>query len=341
MASGWGTSRGFDWYDNGPPQQGTTAGFAPRTFAEAAHWLEEYGRDTRFFLLVHTYEVHSPYLPRDEASRRILERFSPHDTRPLPARWQVAAILTHNAGRGAISDADLLRMRAHYLATIHGLDALVAGLLAELEALGLDRDTLVVLLADHGEQFGERGKVTHGESLHDRVLRVPLGFRWPGRIEPGESDAPVMLVDVLPTVFELVGLPAPEGVDGRSLAGWILRRPAAPEPRPAFSELGGPGAECERLALGPDCRLDRYAVQSGRFKLISSRLPPGEALYDLESDPRELHDVAARHPEELARLRALLERYLAGRSEADSPAPAGEPLDPTLRERLEALGYLR
>jgi arylsulfatase A-like enzyme len=340
VASGWGTSRGFDWYDNGPPQQGTTAGFAPRTFTKAQRWLEEHGRDTRFFLLVHTYEVHSPYLPRGQASQDVLERFSPPGTRRLPARWQVAAILTHNAGRGVISDADLLRMRAQYLATLYELDARIAELLARLEALGLDRDTLVVLLADHGEQFGERGKVTHGESLHDRVLHVPLAFRWPGHIEPGQSDAPVMLVDVLPTVFELVGLPAPAGVDGRSLAPWILRRPEAPQPRPAFSELRLSNAECERLELDPDCRLARYAVHAGRFKLISSQLPPGEALYDLEADPHELHDVAASHPEELARLRARLEDYLAGRGERPLPAPSDEPLEPALRERLEALGYL-
>lgn len=339
VASGWGTSRGFDWYDNGPPQVGIRAGFAPRTFSEATRWLEEHGPDHRFFLLVQSYEVHSPYLPRSDASQPILERASPADTSPLPAGWQVVAMRAHNAGRGVIGERDLLRLKAHHLATIHELDARVAAFLDELAVLGLEEDTLVVLLADHGDQFGERGKVGHGESLHNTVLHVPLGFRWKGRIEAGESDAPVQLVDVMPTVLELLGLPAPEGVDGRSLARWILRRPGEVEARPAFSELRGPGSECERLGLGRRCGLNRYAVQTGRFKLVVSERPASEALYDLEADPGEQHDVGAEHPEELSRHRALLEQYLATRRDGDAGEEPEAPLDSATLGRLEALGY--
>ena len=341
VSSGWGTSAGFDWYDNGPPQQSTTAGFAPRTFPEAKRWLREHALDNRFFLVVHSYEVHAPYLPRTQAARAMIERVSARDTRPLPGRWQTNAMRSHNAGRGKISPQDLQRMKGHHLATVHELDEFVGGFLDELAALGLEDETLVVLLADHGDQFGERGKVGHGESLHNRVLHVPLGFRWPGRIEPGESPAPVQLVDVMPTVLELIGEPVPAGLDGRSLAPWILREPELPAPRAAFSELRGPNSECERLDLDRHCRLYRYSVQTERFKFVSSEVPPGEVLYDLDVDPAELQDVAAEHPEELARHRALLKAYLADGRVDEADAGEEQALDPTTRGRLQALGYIQ
>jgi arylsulfatase A-like enzyme len=340
LASGWGTSVGFDWYDNGPLQLSVNAGFAPLTFREASRWLQENGSDNRFVLMVHTYEVHAPYMPRTAEARGIIERVSPGNTRPLPARWQSVAIHNHNAGRGAISRADLLRMKGHHLATIHELDQLVSAFLQELAGLGLEQDTLVVLLSDHGEQFGEDGKAGHGESLHNRVLHVPLGFRWPGRIEPGESEVPVQLVDVMPSVLELVGQQVPAGLDGRSLAPLMLRRPDGSLPRAAFSELRAPSSECARLDLEPDCELYRYSVQTQRFKLVSSQRPTVEALYDLQADPAELRDVAGEHQDELARHRALLDAHLAGGRADAAVRKQARALDPATRSRLHALGYL-
>lgn len=340
VASGWGTSAGFDHFDDGPFQEGRAPGFAPRTFREATRWLRENGPDHRFFLLVHTYEVHSPYLPRTQASRAIIEQVSPADARPLGPHQQALAILGHNRGRDLLSDRNLLRLKAHHLATVHGLDQHVASFLETLDALDLADDTLVVLLADHGDQFGEQGKVGHGETLHNRVLHVPLGFRWVGRITPGSSAAPVQLVDVLPTVLDLLELALPPGLDGRSLAPLITGTVDASAHGVAFSELRGANSECERLGLEPDCRLDRFAVQTGRFKLVTSRIPPGEAFYDLDADPLESADVSRDHPEELERHRALLAAYLADRPDTEGSGAPDAPLDPALRKRLEALGYL-
>lgn len=340
LASGWGTSVGFDWYDNGPLQLSVHAGFAARTFREASRWLEENGAENRFALLVQTFEVHAPYMPRTSESRAIIERVSPGNARPLPARWQVVAIHNHNAGRAAISEKDLLRMKGHHLATIHELDQRVAAFLEQLAGLGLEENTLVVLLSDHGEQFGEGGKAGHGESLHNRVLHVPLGFRWPGRIEPGQSEVPVQLVDVMPTVLELVGQPAPASVDGRSLASLMLRRPEGELPRAAFSELRGPSSECARRDLERHCDLYRYSVQTERFKFVSSQSPPFEALYDLQADPAELRDVAGEHEDELTRHRALLAAHLAGGRADGAAKQEARALDPATRGRLHALGYL-
>ncbi len=338
VSSAWGFGRGFDAYDDGV--QGLarqTRGGAARTFERAGRWLEQ-NADSRFFLFVHSYEVHAPYLLRSQAERALAGRITPGDSRTLSAPFQIAASFGHNSGERSLSARDLARLRALHSGEIHRLDAIVGGFLERLEAVGIAGSTLVVLTSDHGEQFGEHGSVGHGNSLHNRVLHVPLGFAWPLQLAPGASDTPVQLVDVLPTVLDLVGLPVPANLDGRSLAP-LLRGEPLPE-RPAFSELRTAPGVCKRLGQADDCRLDRYAVQTARFKLIASRRPPSEALYDLAEDPLETRDAAAEHPEELARHRALLEAYLA--SPARDPGSGAEAaLDAQTLRQLEALGYLR
>ena len=110
------------------------------------------------------------------------------------------------------------------------------------------------------------------------------------------------------------------------------------EPRPAFSELRDALGECRRMGLPDRCPLDRFAVQTGCFKLVSSRTPPREALYDLQEDPLETRDVAAERPQELARHRALLERYRQ-RAEHQPTGTLQLAPDDQIREQLRALGY--
>ncbi len=336
VASNWGFAQGYDAYDDGIRglhQQ--MAGGAERTFERARRWLAE-SRDQRFFLFVHTYEVHSPYVWRSPEEAEWIRGLTDGELRAIAPKVQAEVSRRHNEGRARLRPRELELLRALHLGEIRRLDGIVGAFLDELEALDLAGDTLVVLLSDHGDQFGEAGKVGHGESLHNRVLHVPLAFRWPGHVEPGSSEQPVQLVDVLPTLLELAGLPRPDGLDGVSLAP-LLRGRALHE-RPAFSEQRSAPGECTQLAGSPDCLLGRYAVQTRRYKLISSELPPYERLVDLREDPEEAGDVAEREPAELARHRALLRAYL------DSPSPLGDPdpppaLDRQTLEQLEALGY--
>lgn len=337
VASNWGFGRGFDAYDDGSLGLETQmAGHAQQTFDQAAAWLAERAEQNRFFLFVHTYEVHIPYVAESEAEEAVVRRITSGELRRFPAALQAQRTLGHNNGRNPLSPEDLAYLQALQSAEILRLDGIVGRFLERIEELGLDDDTLVVLTADHGDQFGEGGKVGHGNSLHNYVLHVPLGFRWPGRIRPGHSDDPVQLVDVLPTVLELAGIPAPGALDGRSLAP-LLRGEALPV-RPAFSEMLSALGECQRLGLTDNCRLDRYAVQTQRFKLISSSVPRSDRLYDLAEDPLETRDVSTEHPDELARLRALLARYLS--TPAGASASSGSaPLDAQTLRQLEALGY--
>jgi arylsulfatase A-like enzyme len=338
VSASYGFGHGFDWYDDGAlglPRQ--MAGGASQTFARAGDWLEGIGKDTRFLLFLHTYEVHAPYLPRDDAAEAVAKRLSPEDDRVFSSEVQSRLALAHNSGHERMGEAELRRLHALHTAEIHWLDRVVGDFLARLEALGLADDTLVVLTSDHGDQFGESDKVGHGETLHNRIHHVPLGFRWPGRIEPGRSDTPVQLIDVLPTVLELAGHEVPAERDGRSLVPIMKGQSVAA--RPAFAEQITARGECLRLRLPRECRLDRYSVQTGRFKYVSSKVPAYERLYDLEADPLETRDVLSEHPDEHERHRGLLRAYLADAPTARTPGAIIAP-DEATRERLEALGYL-
>jgi arylsulfatase A-like enzyme len=338
VSANFGFSVGFDAYDDGSIGLAKQmAGGAARTFRRASRWLAEAGARQRFFLFVHTYEVHSPYLPRDDASRRFAASLTPGDARLIPPDVQAEGMLRHNRGGRPIPDRDLARLAALHAGEIHHVDRIVGAFLEQLEDLGLARDTLVILTADHGDQFGEHGKVGHGESLHDRVLHVPLAFRWPGELVRGESFAPVQLVDVMPTILDLAGIGAPADLDGRSLAA-TLRGGSAPQ-RPAYSEQRSARGECLQLALPQHCRLDRFAVQTERWKLVTSERPAWTRLDDLERDPLESRDVAAKHPDEVARHLKLLDAHRA----RAAPEPAhgeGIPVDPDTLRRLHELGYV-
>jgi arylsulfatase A-like enzyme len=338
VGSVFGFSKDFDWYDDGL-RRGDSEFTAETTFTRAAEWLERFGREGRTFLFVHTFEVHLPYTPRAPEALAAAARISPGDARIFSRRRQSRLTLAHNDGSRTLPAADLYRLQALHSGEIHFLDTLVDRFLAQVEALGLAEDTLVVLLADHGDAFGADGKLGHGDSLHDAIHHVPLGFRWPAGIAPGSSDTPVQLVDVLPTVLDLAGLPTPSGVDGRSLAKLVLGRGTIPE-QPAFSELRTARGECIQLRLRPGCRVDRNAVRTRRFKLVRSTLPAFERLYDLDADPDERIDVKEAYPDELARHAALLDAHLAAARQSGGRELITPELDATTRSQLEELGYL-
>lgn len=237
--------------------------------------------------------------------------------------------------------------RDHKIALYDGalryVDHEIGRLLTLLDELGLADRTLVVVTSDHGEEFWdhwrtERGwgddprnlwGVGHGHSMFQELLRVPLVIAGPRVPAGGRSDCPVRHVDVLPTVTELLGLPAPGGLPGDSLV-------------PAFA---GDGDEprctsrariAEAPAYGPD---SRAIVWRGRKLVVRSPGGPATAslLFDLRQDPGERRDLADQRPEATVALAKLLDAELGRR-----PEVAGEPMqldDESVRE-LRALGYL-
>ncbi|MGH0028355.1 MAG: sulfatase family protein [Myxococcota bacterium] len=337
VSAAFGFAAGYDAYDDGKVGLSEQmSGGAERTFQRAGDWLRDEAGGGPFFLFVHSYEVHTPYLPRDEQALAVASRVTPGDSRWFAPALQTRKVFNQNTGREPLPQRDLDRMLALHTAEVHTLDRVVGAFVDRLDASGAAPHTLLVLTADHGDQFGEWGKLGHGESLHDRVLHVPLAFRWPGVVEPRRIEGPVQLVDVMPTVLDLVRLPPAPDRDGVSLAP-ALRGDGAPA-RPAFAEQRTARGECLKLGLEEGCRLDRVSIHSGRWKLVSSLLPPGRELYDLEADPQAQSDVAALHPQVADRLEAQVRDYRGKVGTGAQEAPAT--LDADTLQRLRDLGYV-
>ena len=216
-------------------------------------------------------------------------------------------------------------VRNLYRAEVHTVDAAVGTVLDTLRRRRLRDETLVVLVADHGEEFWEHGSVEHGHTLYDELLRVPFIMQWPGHLpESKEVDTLVRLVDVPPTILDLLSIPIPEELDGLSVVPLLSGGESAPRT-----------AVAENMLFAEECT----AIRTPGYKYI--RWQDGrEEVYDLRTDPQERINLVALSEvlEPLRTLSAAMETLLTQRDGQPGPMP---PIDPRTEHALEALGYLR
>ena len=329
MGRQYGLDRGFElWHDD---LTDTAARHGIRRFADAPQrpaeetadlalaWLDAHGREP-FALLLHLFDAHDPsFLPPREF---LQERVS----FPLPE------------GLGRTSDARRFpelytpeRLVEIYDAELAWMDAQVNRVVHRLEQLGALRDTLIVVVADHGEAFGEHGFWSHG-LLYQEQLRVPLIVKGPHLPSGRLVGDRVRLVDLLPTLAELLALPRPaQALDGASFAPLLaMPRRAPPEERDVYAEVHH--ADQDRLQR----EREMYSLAAGRWKLIHRPVSGAHELYDLAADPLELTNLyAPEHP--MAR---LLGGRLAAMGAVSGTGASLEGIPPEELERLRELGYL-
>ncbi|MGH0028176.1 MAG: sulfatase, partial [Myxococcota bacterium] len=185
------------------------------TFGQAQRWLEAPGRAREpFHLFIHTYEVHSPFRPPKEYAALFRD-----DDHPGP------------------EDPALRRQRDNYDREIRYVDDKLRELVGTLEERGLMERTLLVITADHGEEFHEHGRYQHGGAVFDETLRVPLLFLGPD-VPPGRHAGQVSLIDVLPTVIDYLDVEETAQRDGVSLLP-VIRGETDVAPRTLFAEARG------------------------------------------------------------------------------------------------------
>ena len=235
--------------------------------------------------------------------------------------------------------------RGAYLAAIRWVDDAVERVRKKLAAAGYLDETVIVFGADHGETFGEHGVHGHARNVLTPVVWVPLVFRFPFPVAPAVRVATqVRNVDVAPTLLELVGFPVPDRFEGTSLAPLLSGARAEPD-RPSYAALGVP--------LFPDASV-QTAVSDGSWTYArNARAPeddpeayegkavaPGaEFLFDRRVDPGENANLMAREVADAKRMAALLDAHLAEGD--DGVVEKGVRIDPSIAERLRAMGYLR
>jgi arylsulfatase A-like enzyme len=293
---------------------------SPTLTRKALEFLAE-PHERPFFLFLHYFDVHYDYLPPEE----IWRRFDPDYEGKLTS----VPFSSHRRIHRDMPERELLHLRALYDGEIFFTDHYVGRVLEALDEHGLSERTLVVLTADHGEEFFEHGEKGHRKNLFDEVMKVPLLLRWPGELDAGRRlDTQVALIDVLPTILELVGQDPPEEVQGRSLAP-LLRGEALP-PADVLTRLVLPGT------------LSSVALRTPEWKLIV-RDDDTSAFYDLASDPREQRSLEPPSSDpRLAEARARLARFEAEESRLLERLPTSDveiELPPEMREALDQLGY--
>jgi choline-sulfatase len=267
--------------------------FRPRFLVDfTISFLEETAREQQPFLAICSfYGPHAPYVipepyysmypPEDITLPESFYRDDP-DRPDALRRWQPGKYSRD------WPEAKWRQVAAAYLGYISLIDAEIGRLLHHLDSLGLSRDTLVLFVSDHGEMNGAHRYLYKGPYFFEEVLRVPFILRYPPLIQAAQvNPALVSLLDVMPTVLELAGLPVPEPGHGHSLLP-LLSGAAEPHRSSVYAELYD-------FAYGAAplwCPLRCYHEQHWKF---IERLPPGpegEELYDLASDPHELHNLA-------------------------------------------------
>jgi arylsulfatase len=322
LKRGSGVETGFATYDE-PAEKHRPAA---ETIDAAIAWLEQDpGRPA--FLWVHLYDAHWPY-----AAPAPYDRFFATDA--ALERWIAERRIPERALRPLVGTVDESRATINaYDGALRYQDAELGRLLRWLRDAGrLDR-TAILLLGDHGEGLCQHGEPAHGSSWNEQ-LHAPLLMKVPGAA-PRRVAAPVSLVDAMPTFLarlRVPGLALPEGqASGRD----------------ALADGAAPAAILSQDTGRERDEPHRVALRAGRWKYFRIEEGDGrvrDALYDLESDPFELEDVAARHPERTAALRRATEaevQALSARGAAlrGGQAPETRPIDPELLEQLEALGY--
>lgn len=248
-------------------------------------------KDRPFFLAVGFVKPHSP----PAAPKKFYDlwnvddiplpvNFAPRPT--VPEGFPKASIRPRNAdlfiGRDA-SEREAKEMTRAYLASTAWMDWNVGRVVAELDALGLRDDTVVVFWGDHGYQLGERGKWSKAGSLFEQGTRTPFIVVAPGAKGNGRSTARVVEnLDIYPTLAALCGLTPPPGIEGRSLVP-LLNDPKAAWDHPAFSVWSEDGKTLHGVAV----RNERW-----RYAEFGPEGANGAMLFDEQADPHELTNLA-------------------------------------------------
>jgi len=283
-------------------------------------WLVE--THDPFFTWAHYMDVHWPY-HREETLTR---------PREIARAWQDLAHLHAANWKGAtISAAE----KAHYIQlyeeAIQYTDAQIGRLLDYLDHTGKAKNTIVIVVADHGEELLDHGRWGHWEdNLYDEILRVPLIMTIPGVIT-GEKviTHQMRTLDIMPTILDLCDCPLPEKIEGQSVLPLVNGHPAAYDVEVSISEMWR--AEWHIIA-----------VRSEAYKYIwNSRQPDRPFLFNLQIDPAETVNIARQEPEIVAEMHTYVQAHQQKVARTmPAEAFAAPDLDDEIVSRLRDLGYL-
>lgn len=291
-----GFSHGFDVY-NTPAWRFRSV---QDTHQLAYAWLDLH-ETSNFFLFLHNFDVHSkpakqydglPYGPDDPSFLHFSKEFANPPTFQRPDRELVDAeafLTAANEGKVTLTQEEIDYCKALYDDSLRMVDASIGELFQKLKDRDLYERALIIVTADHGEEFGEHGNFGHG-NVYEPALRIPMIIKFPNGQFAGTRYKPVTeLVDIMPTMLDAAGLPIPDGLDGKSLLRVLSQ--TEPESDAGYAQ-----------------RFTHKTVRESEWKLIRTR-PDSYELYNVALDPGEKNNLAEQHPEHVERMRPPLEDF--------------------------------
>jgi choline-sulfatase len=304
-----GMAQGFSRFDEHMALSGkfvTSAGVTDR----ALRFLQR--RDKQpFFLFVHYFDPHFPYMEHREA---------------MPALRRQGTTRVAGAGEGPSQG------RFAYAGEVAYTDRHIGRLLRFVDEHQLWKNTCVVFVADHGEEFFEHGSNLHARTLYEEIIHVPLAIAVPGADPPRLVSEPVGTRRLFHTLLHIAGVPAPAG----AAAEPSLLAPEGHETVPIYSVTCARGRTDGGATSGQTWL---SSLTGDRYKVIEDRLHGGTMVFDLQADPGEQHDLSQERRELSAPLARALTAMEARLSTGESPASAPH-LTRQEQRQLKALGYL-
>ncbi|MEM7052018.1 MAG: sulfatase [Acidobacteriota bacterium] len=332
LKADFGFGRGFDSYS----RLRHRLTYADRLNREALDKLPRDPERTPFFLFLHYMDPHSDFT---QVANNQLPYYAPPEFRSAgPAgegfcdpqgNCATQYLLQADRDQRPLPAAEIDAIRRQYEDGLRYLDAELGRLFQELRRRGLYERMLIVLTSDHGEEFREHGRFLHSQ-VYEETVAVPLVVKLPeGRLKGRQIPHVVRLIDLLPTITDLLGLASPPDLQGRSLVPLIENGDW--DGLPALSQ--------DKL------RRSRFSLRTRRFKVIHDFQDGHTELFDLLEDPAELEDLSQARPGLTERLRDRLQQEVRDNRRRFNALPqdTGEEdsqLSPEERERLKSLGYL-
>jgi arylsulfatase A-like enzyme len=351
--------RGFDYMSEWPAVQRHRTEAEDRATDSGAlnkvvfPWLEQH-RDEPFFLYAHATDPHAPYRPPPGFEEKFA---NPSDTAQFNRDYAKLRDKAQYGGGTVISRAGCARAGVNPDRFIHRAidrydgeilhnDASLALLVEKLKQLGVLDNTLIVVVSDHGEEFWEHGYTAHGHSLYQELTHG-VCLMWNPRLIPSPRRVaePVQLIDVMPTVLDLLGLKVPNVVQGQSLAGFAKGQPFRRRGPVMTSRYAHPGAKPNGFV--PENRTDTVALLDANWKLIYRDKGKEVGLnkielFDRRADREETKNIAAQHPQEVDRMMTEIAQWMEAEKQLRSSLSRGPKaiLDQQTIDRLRSLGYL-
>jgi arylsulfatase A-like enzyme len=272
-------------------------------------------QDKPIFAFFHTYEIHSPYRP-PKGYKKIFGEFK-SDFKPTSPN-----LLKIVRDSSKLSDSDIDFLKAMYDCEIRYTDDILRNFFKELRRIHFLKNYIVIITADHGEEFGEHGGLLHRGLLYDELLHVPLIFIGNSVKKGVINHDLVNSVDIMPTILAYAGIKTVIPMEGRDLLS--PTGISENQEQMVFSQIG-------RV---------RYSIRTHEWKLIESFSPYELELFNLKKDPHELKNIANEYPELRERFKDKIDNWKSKRLKFEELKKDSIQYNKEELEKLRTLGYI-